>query len=385
MHRLMASQGHRREQVFVLLGQADLAQALGLGPAGDLVDHRIHGDASHDLLVQVHHRRGHQVVFLEVGGRLLHAIVGVEVHRVAHHLVRHGAFGRAEQQAREWKETAQVIAAVDHDQRGRVRRQGAPPTQQAMDRLERGVLAYGDEIQVHGRAHRAGRERQHRAHLGQIGLIQLFQHRALGFVGQAGHQFRDVLGIQRPHQFGHLGGRHAPHHGAAYRVRGLQEDRAAPLLAHQRPGQIAGIGFQAFEHERDVGRMELGQALLERRLVLTGHQLGDHVLLVLGDPGRGFPGAVVELAFHRLARQQLDDLGAGLLEVAVMGRARGRGNAGCACGSLVHRFAPGILANKNARLRGRGFASPARPRWPRSAPVLVVLTRSGCHPNAAAW
>ena len=222
-------------------------------------------------------------------------------------------------------------------------RQPLAPAQQAQHRFERGVVAHRGEIEIHQRADRAFREAQHGADFGLIAGIEPRQHFGCGIRGQGSDQLRDVVGIQVVESGGDVGRTHAFDQAAAYRVGGFQQHRAAAIGVNQRPGHFARFRRQAFEHEGDVGRMKTQQPLFKRGLLLPGHQLADHV------DRRTVArfGTRDQLPFDGLARQHLDHLGAGMLQVPVM---RVVATEDVVLGVHVHRIIRGGFHNSETTI-----------------------------------
>jgi hypothetical protein len=269
----LADRRRRRAEDAVLLREArEVIHVLG-GLLGDDVDHVVHRDDAQHAVVDVHHRRGEQVVAAHDVGHLLLVGLGPHRHGLADHELAHRASRRRCHESANRDHAAQGAVFV-HDVEVEDRLVAVADRPDRIDGLlGRHLLVEGDEVGGH---HPAGA--RFRVELGLVKLVQTVggqapEHLLAALLGQPLHQLEQVVDLQaaeyvrealvrdRVEDLGkHLVGQLAQHPGGA------------ALAEQQLDHRARLVGGEIGEKRRHVRRRHLRQQTLGARQHAAGKQ-----------------------------------------------------------------------------------------------------------------
>ena len=285
----------------------------------DLLEHLVDRQHADDLLVQIHDRCCDQVVTLERLGGVVFAIARQEILRLGVHDLADRERAVANEQLIDRQRALQHVVAVDHRHRRELCRQTAAAAQRRDRVLERDVGAYGDDVELHERAHAAFGERQHRLHLGALRGAELREHGIDPLLRQVLDEVGEVLRFHLPAEADQLGFVEQRDERGAHGVRELEQHGAAALARDELPGRHALFLAQALEHERGVARVQLIELFLELYGVLPlDERLHERVLARVG--------ARDELVHERLLVEQRNDCAQRRIEGVLMLEFAGHGS-----------------------------------------------------------
>ncbi len=257
----------RREEI-LFLAQADLGELLRLLALADEIEHRVDGEPRDNAAVARRNGRAHQVVALEGLRGFLGIAVRGERHDIAIEERGHLDLRVAHQQSLEREDSAQVIVAVDHEERIGLPGKLIEASQVAKRDLASDVLADAHHVEVHQGPHaplRIGKRRlQPGAIVDVLGLEDVLHH----VLGQVGREVGDLVGVEVAGGGDDFRRIHVREESVADGIGDLQQD-VSILVAADKPPYDESLGKrQALENVGDVRRMQSVEPLLQFRKIL---------------------------------------------------------------------------------------------------------------------
>ena len=216
-----------------------------------------------------------------------------------------------------------MVFAVHHEQLVGVVRQLVEAAQVAQHDLEADVLADGHHVEVHQRADRVLRVGHRRPQLFASLAVERLEHVLHDLGRQVGSEVGEFVRIE-----GFGGGLellriHRLDQRLAYCIGHFEQDLAVALGLDQIPYEQPVLERQGLEDERDVGRVQFVEAVLQFGYVLLVNQVFHQVMA-------WHFLAVHEILHHFLARQQLLHFAQVMLDVVrMMFLVRGHGFPCC--------------------------------------------------------
>jgi hypothetical protein len=260
---------HRGKDVLFLAQPAEV-QPFGLRSLADKVQHSVHCHPANQPAAAVRDGRCHKAIALKGLSRLLGLVVVVQHQHVCLHDVAHECFWIVDQQSIDRQCTLQRFAPVHHEQLVGVIRQLIQPAQIAQHDLQGDIVAHGDEIEIHQRAHCVVAVGHRCSELLALGRRQRLEDIVHDVFGQVGRKVRELVCVQLFGGSDQLLRLHVRDEGLAHRLGELQQDLALALGLDQIPHPEPPGQGQSLEDVGDISRVQPGE---------LGLQL-DHVLLV---------------------------------------------------------------------------------------------------------
>ena len=262
----------RREEI---LGSAEAGhrERILIGRDADEIDDSIDGQPSHQLAPFVHHRHGHEVVSLERARGLRGCVGRPKRQRIGVHDGGDRHVGPGEDECLQAHGAAQQVSSIHDEQAVEMFRQIGPCLEIAQHFCDGLRLAHGGDFGAHEASHRLRRILISLLEEFPVDLAQHLTHVAHDLFGQVVGDPCHVIGVERgddldePVRVGLIDEPRA--------YRGIELDQGFGSLRRlERVPDLEPIfGLEAFEHERQIRRMEASQPALQIDDVLTLLQL----------------------------------------------------------------------------------------------------------------